>query len=61
MATAPDIEIDEDLKQSLEYCEMMIADGDELGMFAIMKRTLLKKTSDFEEWHKQNKSREFEL
>ena len=51
MATVPDIEINADLKQSLEYCEMMIADGDELGVFAMLKRSLLSNTSKFEEWN----------
>ena len=41
MATVPDIEIDEELKQSLDYCDRMIAEGDETGAFIMMKRELL--------------------
>ena len=35
------IEIDEELKQSLDYCDRMIAEGDETGAFIMMKRELL--------------------
>ena len=53
MATVPDIEIDEELKQSLDYCDRMIAEGDELGLFAMVKRGLLSDTNEFEEWNNE--------
>ena len=53
MATVPDIEIDEELKKSLDYCDRMIAEGDELGLVAMLKRGLLSDTNEFEEWNNE--------
>ena len=49
---------DEDIQQqeldrSLAYCDKMITEGDEMGMFAMIKRGLLSKKlkPEFEEWN----------
>ena len=39
------------LEKSLAYCDKMIEEGDELGFFAMVKKTLLSEESKFEEWN----------
>jgi hypothetical protein len=43
----------QELDRSVAYCDKMIAEGDELGMFAMIKRGLLseKLKPEFEEWN----------
>lgn len=55
MATAPEIEIDEELKKSLDYCDKMIAEGDDLSadFFTMLKRSLLSGDSKFEDWNNE--------
>ena len=44
-----------ELERSIAYCDKMIAEGDDLGMFAMIKRGLLSKGFEFEEWNKSIK------
>lgn len=44
---------DQELEKSIAYCDKMIADNDDLGMFAMIKRGLLSKDKKFkfEDWN----------
>jgi len=42
----------QELEISVAYCDKMIDEGDDLGMFAMIKRGLLSKKFKFEEWAK---------
>ena len=43
----------QELDRSIAYCDKMIAEGDDLGMFAMIKRGLENDTlkPEFEEWN----------
>ena len=49
----------QELEISVAYCDKMIAEGDDLGMFAMIKRGLLsdKLKPEFEEWNKSVKEK----
>jgi hypothetical protein len=46
---------EQELAVSIAYCDKMIAEGDDLGMFAMIKRGLKSKSFEFEEWNKSIK------
>lgn len=61
-ALSPEEIEQQELEKSVAYCDKMIAEGDELGMFAMIKRGLLSSNFTFEEWNKSVKeNRRIEL
>ena len=42
----------QELEASLSYCDKMIAEGDDLDVFAMIKRGLLADNPNFEEFNK---------
>ena len=67
MGEVAEVVADEEIQQkeleiSIAYCDKMIAEGDERGMFAMIKRGLLSNKFEFEEWNKSvKKNRRIEL
>jgi hypothetical protein len=52
----------QELEISVAFCDKMIAEGDDLGMFAMIKRGLLSNKFTFEEWNESVKeNRRIEL
>ena len=56
--TAEEIQ-QQELEISVAYCDKMIAEGDDLGMFAMIKRGLLseKLKPEFEKWNESVKEK----
>ena len=41
----------QELEIAVAYCDKMIADGNDFGMFSMIKRSLLSGESKFEDWN----------
>jgi hypothetical protein len=52
VSAVPKVEVDEAMAKSIAYLDKCIAEGDELGLFQMVKSSLLDGDSKWEEWAK---------